>query len=226
MSDVSALDRPIWSALQSGWAEWAVRNDRAARLCREFGPFAAAADLSQSSADDLWLFLVEKDELWLAETIPPTVPTGAALRREAVLQQMVATSITEALSSIGIVPLGEADAPEMIALAHLTKPGPFAAHTHRLGRFVGVKKSGKLVAMAGERMRFPGFVEVSGVCTHPDHRGQGYAAALMRDVGRQMLKRGETPFLHCYADNQSAITLYESLGFQLRRPVYLRVITA
>ncbi len=81
-----------------------------------------------------------------------------------------------------------------------------------MGRFVGVRCDGRLVAMAGERMKAGPFTEVSGVCTHPDHHGHGYAAGLMREVGRGILGRGETPFLHAFAENVGAIGLYERLG--------------
>src|SRR3546814_1013814 len=87
----------------------------------------------------------------------------------------------------------------MRALALMTRPGPVLPLTHRLGRFIGIREQGRLIAMAGERMRMPGFAEVSGVCTHPDHRGRGHAKRLMRIVAKAMLERGETPFLHAYA---------------------------
>ena len=109
----------------------------------------------------------------------------------------------------------------MLALARLTKPGPFFSRTHELGDFVGVKEAGELVAMAGERLKLPGFTEVSGVCTRPGHRGRGYAAALMRLVASRIVARGETPFLHAYAHNTGAIGLYETLGFRVRRVMTL-----
>jgi predicted GNAT family acetyltransferase len=118
----------------------------------------------------------------------------------------------------------------MLALANLTKPGPFFERTHRLGDFIGVKvpdgKGGRrLAAMAGERMRLPGFTEVSGICTHPDYRGHGYAGGLSRIVAGRILARGETPFLHAYAHNTAATGLYETLGFSLRRQMHMRVLT-
>jgi len=100
----------------------------------------------------------------------------------------------------------------MLALATLTRPGPFFDRTHQLGDFLGVRIEGQLVAMAGERMKPLGFTEVSVVCTHPDHRGRGYAGALMRLVAARILDHGETPFLHAYASNRGAIALYETRG--------------
>jgi predicted GNAT family acetyltransferase len=137
---------------------------------------------------------------------------------------MVAATITPGDAAFPLLPLGEQDAGEMLALASLTEPGPFFARTHRLGGFVGVKQGGKLVAMAGERMKPPGYTEVSGVCTHPDYRGRGYAAGLMRVVGRAILARGDLPFLHVYASNTGAIALYHGLGFTLRRTMMMTVL--
>ena len=137
---------------------------------------------------------------------------------------MVAPAITPASPAFDIVPLSEADAPDMLALATLTEPGPFRSRTHALGDFVGVKIDGRLVAMAGERMKPTGFTEVSGVCTHPDFRGRGYAGGLMRAVAERIIARGETPFLHVYPHNEGAIALYEALGFRLRRAVTMAVL--
>ena len=114
----------------------------------------------------------------------------------------------------------------MLALATLTRPGPFKERTHQFGGFIGVKDGGRLIAMAGQRMQPVGFVEVSGVCTHPDHRGRGYAAALMRVVAGRIRGRGDTPFLHAYADNRGAIGLYETLGFRFRRELTMTNLTA
>ena len=124
----------------------------------------------------------------------------------------------------GWIELGERDVPEMMALAALTKPGPFGRRTRELGAYLGIRESGNLVAMAGERLRVPGYTEVSAVCTHPDHVGRGHARALITEMVKQICNRNEVPFLHVRADNLRAIGLYEHMGFRKRALVQFAVI--
>ena len=137
---------------------------------------------------------------------------------------MTAQRLTPERDGISFIELGDADAAEMLSLATLTQPWPFFARTHRMGDFIGIRQGGRLIAMAGERMKPEGFTEISAVCTHPGHRGKGYARSLMRVVAARILARGETAFLHVYAHNKGAIALYEALGFARRRSVILTVL--
>jgi predicted GNAT family acetyltransferase len=221
---VHPLDRPVWSALTSRQASLAQGDPRAWRLAAEYGPFAAAADSTTGSQAALAAFTPGEDGLWLVEPQDAPAPPGMIAAVRAVCCQMTADDVTPGGAAFDVVPLGEEDAPQMLALARLTRPGPFAPRTHRLGGFIGVKLDGRLVAMAGERMKPDGFTEVSGVCTHPDFRGRGYAGGLMRLVARAILERGETAFLHAYESNTGAIELYRSLGFAARRTVVLTVL--
>jgi predicted GNAT family acetyltransferase len=123
-----------------------------------------------------------------------------------------------------IAPLGEADAAEMLALATLTRPGPFSLRSLEVGGFWGIRLGGRLAAMAGERMKQPGYCELSGLCTHPDFRGEGLARLLSLSVAGRIFARGEQPFLHAYATNTGAIALYESIGFTLRSRMTIAVI--
>jgi ribosomal protein S18 acetylase RimI-like enzyme len=115
------------------------------------------------------------------------------------------------------VPLGPADVPDMLSLVARTRPGPFLPRTVEFGGYIGIRRDGELVAMAGERIRPPGWSEISAVCTDPAVRGQGLATRLTLAVAAAITGRGETPFLHAAAENVTAIRLYEALGFELRR---------
>jgi predicted GNAT family acetyltransferase len=140
------------------------------------------------------------------------------------LVQMVCEALTPGGPDVAFEILTEADAPEMLALATLTKPGPFRSATRRLGPFIGVKQDGRLVAMAGRRLRVEGFTELSGVCTHPDHRGRGYAAGLSRAVVGEILASGEGAFLHAFAEHDATIAFYQSLGFEVRAPMTYTIL--
>jgi ribosomal protein S18 acetylase RimI-like enzyme len=121
--------------------------------------------------------------------------------------------------------LTPADAAAMVALAELTEPGPFRLRTIELGNFYGIFHGSRLVSMAGKRMHLPGFIEVSGVCTHPDFRGLGYAGALTWIIMDEIEQSGRTPFLHAWEGNP-ARRLYESLGFTLTRTFNMSVLAA
>ena len=220
------LDRPIWSALTTRQADIAERVGDAVRLKPGYGVFAAAADASERSRIALNYLDIGPEGLWCVERDPVEPPPGIlVVHHRAPCVQMVADHVVAPKPDFEVVRLGEEDGPAMLALARMTEPGPFFEHTHRMGKFIGVKGRDLLIAMAGERLRPEGYTEVSGVCTHPDFRGRGFAGGLMRIVAARILARGEVPFLHSYADNNRAIALYETLGFKLRSTMTLTVLT-
>lgn len=222
------LDRVIWNAFTTRQAHLALVDGGAFRVDPDFGLFAATIDHAPESLAALGrLVHAHPGEVGVVERfdIPP-VP-GTAVTKRAILNQMVAGPLAQPKPvDFEIQSLTDADAPQMVALATLTAPGPFFSRTHELGDFVGVKVGGQLVAMAGERLQPEGFTEVSGVCAHPEHRGKGYAAALMLHVAGKIVERGETPFLHSYADNSGAIALYQALGFRFRCEQVLTMLAA
>jgi predicted GNAT family acetyltransferase len=194
------------------------------RLDQAYGFFGAALDDGPESQAALGELVPAGDVVVLIEADEKAAPPGMVVFERVVLDQMVAEALKPHAADFAVTPLGDDEAPEMLALATLTKPGPFFERTHQLGRFIGVRQGGALAAMAGERMQPEGFTEVSGVCTHPDHRGRRYAAGLSSQVAVGIVARGETPFLHVLETNTAAIAVYEALGFRLRRKMALTVL--
>jgi predicted GNAT family acetyltransferase len=218
------LDRPIWSALTTRHAALAAGDGRARRYQLGILPFAASADDDPQAIADLAELASPGETLLFLQADPVVAPAGFAVVTTAPAVQMIAAAVPSPLPDDAIVPLGIADAEEMLTLATLTKPGPFSLRSLDLGRFWGVREGGRLVAMAGERMKQPGYTELSGVCTHPDHRGRGYARRLSLHVAARIIEAGDRPYLHAYASNVAAVALYEAIGFTLRCPMYVAAL--
>jgi ribosomal protein S18 acetylase RimI-like enzyme len=223
--DSAALDDPVGRSLRGHHAGLARWRGRTAAYLPEVATFAAVP-AKPTAADwaDLARLLGPGE---LADLFTSTATPPADWRPVFALEglQMVAGKVVVGGSPQGepvVVELGDADVPDMLALAELTRPGPFWPRTIALGAYLGIRDNGVLVAMAGERLRPPGWTEVSAVCTAPQARGRGYGSALVRAVARRITARDEHPFLHVVAANTGAIELYEHLGFVRRRAVRFR----
>jgi ribosomal protein S18 acetylase RimI-like enzyme len=221
---VPGLDNPIWTSLTTVHAYVAEGDDRVRRYPAAIGPLTGMRDQRPETYDALRQLLAPDQVAVLFLDAPPALPPGWSLVRHAMMAQMVCTDPVPVEHVYAIEPLGTTALAEMIALTALTEPGPFGPRTLELGTFVGVYASRRLAAMAGERLHLPGYTEVSAVCTHPDHRGHGYASALVSAVVNAMRAKGETPMLHVRANNTSAIRVYERLGFTTRRSLDLAVV--
>lgn len=220
----NVLDRPVWYALTGRQAALAVGGPEAWRIDARYGPFAAARPEAPEALAGL--FGDGDDAVWLVEPQEWAAPRGTRLVRTAHVLQMLADK-EGPLAEVDpdVVVLGPDDVPQMSALAYATVPGPWGPSTHLYGTFFGIKDQGRLIAMAGERLRpAPGLGEVSGVCTDPAWRGRGLAPRLIRAVMAGLRARGDAPFLHSYSGNAAAIRLYESLGFRARAELTVTVL--
>jgi ribosomal protein S18 acetylase RimI-like enzyme len=224
----SLLDNPILNALLTEHRGLAQAEGQALRYPAAIGPLAGIPEQSQFNYDGLRILAGPGGLLGLFLQDEPALPEGWSLFRGGILTQMICRkpqfAEKRALEADAKMRrLGTDDVPAMLELAKLTEPGPFRERTIELGNFYGIFEGDRLLAMAGERTRVPGFVEVSAVCTHPDARGRGYAGTLMREVMRDIFEERRMPYLHAFADNP-AVRLYESLGFTQRRTFHLAII--
>jgi len=222
------LDNVIWQALTTRQAKFALTMQTARRFIPEIGPLCAFEEPNAAGYRSLAGLIGDHGTAAVFLDQPYESTDGWRLIGGAPLLEMVCEN-GDARAGLptslpDIVELGDQDSPEMLELTALTKPGPFGPRTHELGYYVGIRDNGKLVAIAGERLKVPGYAEVSAVCTHPDHIGKGYARMLMLDVMQRIRERGEKPFLHVRCDNTRAIQLYERLGFKTRVIVHYAIL--
>ncbi|MFD3583512.1 GNAT family N-acetyltransferase [Streptomyces sp. NPDC058683] len=210
------LDNPALASLTGPHALFAERRGRVLRYPVDVSPWLALPD--DPGAED-WADLAALAgpgaEVGLAG-FRGELPDGWELTMNIAGVQLVDEGM-DAVPEPQAVRLGPADVPEMLDLVERTRPGPFLPRTVELGTYLGIRRDGKLIAMAGERLHPPGWTEISAVCTDAAYRGEGLATRLIRAVAYGIRARGETPFLHTGAENTTAIRLYESLGFRLRR---------
>jgi predicted GNAT family acetyltransferase len=228
-SPAHPLDRVIWSALTTQQAKLAQGDDFARRFPPDIAPFAATRTDDPRSLRALGSLIPAGETIALFTTEDVTPPAPLEVTQRETMEQMVLQLVGPPAHAVGnsrhvIAPLDSSDAAAMQQLVDMTRPGPFRARTHELGRYIGVRSQGQLVAMAGERMHLDGFTELSAVCVHPGHRGKGYAAELLVALAQQIVARAETPFLHVFSKNESAIALYRKLGFVTRRQLRLAVV--
>jgi len=223
------LDNVIWQALTTRQTEFAESSEKASRFVPEVSPLAGLREPTPEGYESLAELLSSEGTVALFLDIPYQDRRGWNLIAGAPVLQMVfddgaSLAKLSSASQAQLVELNADDSPAMTELTALTKPGPFNKRTHELGTFLGICRDGKLVAMAGERLKVPGYTEVSAVCTHPEHAGKGYARILMTEVIGRIRDRGETPFLHVRKDNERAIELYQRLGFSRRSLSHLAVL--
>ena len=220
---MNPLDNPAWHALGGPQRSFARGSERARRYDPDVAPFAALPD--EPSIDD-WNALGElvpardgePGAVVVLARVEVRPPQGWETLFEVSAIQMVAPPdlARQVDGDPEFDELRSEDVPAMLALVQETRPGPFLPRTVELGRYIGLRDSGELVAMAGERFRIPNMTEISAVCTAPRVQRKGFAAAIVRAVARSIRERGDEPFLHVSSDNAAGIALYERLGFTVR----------
>lgn len=218
------LDNPVWHSLAGPHAALAIGTGLARHYPRDMAPFSAIAEPSAAAYRDLARDLAKGIEARLFRPSRESPPPGwEQISMRPILQMVLERDLPPRRPSPAdgdIRALSSADAEAMLGLAEAAKPGPFDRRTAELGHYIGLVRDGSLVAMAGERLRLPGLVELSAIAVRPADRGRGLASRLIVDLSRRAAERGEVPFLHVFPDNPAA-KLYEHLGFRVRTTLWV-----
>lgn len=218
-----SLDNPIWFALTTEHRTLARSHGLARRYPPDVSPLAALLHPTNDAFADLRQLVSPDEHVALFTASPLDVPGDWQIERSRWIDQMIceASLVPPAIAPL---PLGTTDVPEMLELTAATEPGPFSPQTIQMGSYFGIRAGdGRLVAMAGERLRSTAFAEISAVCTHPEFRGRGYAQALTTFLAAQIMAAGKIPFLHVKSENGAKV-VYQKIGFRVRAAIYLTVI--
>jgi len=226
--DGHVLDDMVWHALTGRQAHLAESSSDgvAHRYTDDIAPFCGVRRLDTGGWASL-SELVGPDgvAVFLRGEVEPTPADWLELLREPATQYLAGgLSDPPVTANRELVELTASDSPDMVALAAATEPGPFGPNSHRTGRWFGIRRGGRLVAMAGERIRVDGYGEVSGVCVDPAVRGEGLGAVVTLAAARGIQDRGDRAVLHVRDGNDGAHRLYQRIGFTPRRTVTVAVL--
>jgi ribosomal protein S18 acetylase RimI-like enzyme len=220
---LASLDNPIWFALTTEHQTLARSHGLARRYPPDVSPLAALLHPTNDAFADLRQLVSPDEHVALFTGTPLDVPGDWQIERSRWIDQMICEAPLVP-PPIAPLPLGTTDVPEMLELTAATQPGPFSPQTIQMGSYFGIRAGdGRLVAMAGERLRSTAFAEISAVCTHPEFRGRGYAQALTTFLAAQIQAARKIPFLHVKSENGAKV-VYQKIGFRVRAAIYLTVI--
>ncbi|WP_212004451.1 GNAT family N-acetyltransferase [Chitinophaga sp. HK235] len=225
MSEI-LLDNPAWSALTTTQAPLSMGTERVKRYRKEILSFIACEDAKQSALEELQPWINEGESFYLIGELP-VLSADWQIVNELPCAQMVLRSqvVLPVKEPATITMLTADDATAMYDLVNKVQPGYYNPGTRLLGTYYGIWQEGRLVAMAGERMRMSGFTELSAIVTDPAYTGRGYAQQLITRLCHQHAEEGVTSMLHVSVANERAIRLYEHMGFVTRRTIVFRKIT-
>ncbi|HTH52958.1 MAG TPA: GNAT family N-acetyltransferase [Edaphobacter sp.] len=221
---------PPLQALLENHAHLAKRSGKAMKYPREVTPFAAIEENSPHAFESLFELMEPGEVTYIISDTHPAVFPGLQYDPPLGVLQMaypreLALPEAPGSESVTLEPIPCIEAEDMVALTDIAFPGFFRRRTCEMGSYYGIRDAGRLVAMCGERMAIGDYRELSGLCTHPEYRGRGYAPILMVRLMQNHRAAGLRSYLHVAANNTNAIALYEKMGFEHRGEFQLYRVT-
>jgi predicted GNAT family acetyltransferase len=222
---ITQLDNPVWSALISGNSDLSTGTEKVKRYQPGISPFAAVAENNFEHFDALTELIAQDETVAIFTTDKALDARPLTITNRIDGYQMIYEGpMPEEQHQIRIAELSAKNVPAMLELTKLSPPGPFMEKTIRFGGYEGIFEGEHLVAMAGHRFHSGPYVEISAVCTHPEHTGKGFARALINSQIRQLRSAGKTPYLHVRADNTRASSIYRDMGFVTRTEMIIHLL--
>jgi len=215
---ISELDNPFWSSLQTRHRDIALKTAEVARFPAEFAPFMGVANADVNSAEAIASLLAPQESVYLLGVVPQ-LNNDWQIEAFRPLAQMVCEAPLEIIDGPEVIALSERHRIDVLALTARVYPHYFRNRTMDMGRYFGIYQDGKLAAMIGERMGTDLHQEISAVCTDPDFNGRGYARRLLAFLSNDNIERNRQPFLHVSRENTRALSLYEAMGYRIRRDI-------
>ena len=216
------LDNPVWNALISGNKPLSIGNENAKYFLKDVAPFAAVKTITATRLKALYDIAYAGGAFAFFSSKEIEIPQPWNVINCTHALQMVHDKVSRKKTVVDdVVALSDKDVPAMLTLTKLTNPGPFLKRTIALGNYEGIFINDELVAMTGQRMHPFEYIEVSAVCTHPEHTGHGYATNLILRQVENIMAQSAIPFLHVKQENTNAIKLYNALGFSTRQEMFI-----
>lgn len=218
------LTNPVFNGLTSGNSHLANGTSQVKYFDAEVSPLIGLKEYSEKNFDTLYHLITEDRVLATVTAFEVNIPPQWKLLRHIKILQMVFNGEVPQATQTQYTPLQKQHVPAMLALTKLTNPGPFAPRTIDFCNYEGIFNGSDLIAMAGQRTRPLPYIEVSAVCTHPSHHGKGYARQLISSQIRKITAMSCIPYLHVLNDNDTAINLYQKLGFSIHQEINFNLI--
>lgn len=214
------LDNPAWFALTTRQSKFADGGGSARRYPAEVAPIIAVADPGPEAAAAARTLATAGEALNFIGVVPDDLAGWDVKQTSTIAQLVFDGRPIEPDDDADVEPLGPADVPEMLDLTAAVHPRYFRSRTREMGLYLGIRREGRLIAMAGQRMHADGWREISGVATHPEHRRHGCASRLVARLTAAIAAEGLAPFLHVDVTNAAARAVYEKAGFRWRRDLH------
>ncbi|QGW26723.1 GNAT family N-acetyltransferase [Phnomibacter ginsenosidimutans] len=220
----NTLANPVWHALGTVQQHLNAGSQQLRFFAPDVAPFAGMENWDAAALHHFEINIPTQRRMYLMQETPVIIPPSLQVHFTVPLYQMICVEFQPAFQEHALEPLTEVHIPQMLELTALTKPGPFVAQTIQFGGYVGVFDGDQLIAMGGERLKVPGYTEVSAICTHPEYRGRQLARHILSHVSQQIIHRGEVPFLHSLTTNEPALKVYQQLGYRLNRNIFFAIV--